>query len=76
MHLRIISAESDNISDCMLICQVDFVRKNILANSGKYPYTMMDGLLEFRGQGGFFELEFQGQGGFFELEFQGQGEVL
>ena len=38
-----------------------------LGNSRKYPYTTMDGFLEFQGQGGW---------GFFELEFRGQGEVL
>ena len=29
MHLRIILAKSDNITNCKLICQADFVRKNI-----------------------------------------------
>ena len=38
-----------------------------MGNSRKYPYTTMDGFLEFQGQGGW---------GFFELEFWGQGEVL
>ncbi len=34
-----------------------------MGSSRKYPYTMTDGFLEFRGQGGFFELEFQRHGG-------------
>ena len=50
-----------------------------MGNSRKYPYTTTDGVLEFRGKGGFFELEFRGQGwggGFFELDSEGIGEYL
>ena len=32
-------------------------------SSRKYPYHTTDGLSEFRGQGGFFELEIRGHGG-------------
>ena len=35
--------------------------------SRKYPYHTMDGLAEFRGQGG---------GGFFELEIRRHGGIL
>ena len=34
-----------------------------MGSSRKYPYHTTDGLSEFRGQGGFFELEIRGHGG-------------
>ena len=34
-----------------------------LSGSSKYPYHTTDGLSEFRGQGGFFELEIRRHGG-------------
>ena len=45
----------------------------IMGDSRKYPYPTADGILEFRGQGGFFGLEFRRHVGFLGLEFRRHG---